>query len=80
MHPIAGNRGKEPIIPDNVDTPANDELSSSSSPSSSLSLVKNARESKKAKSYKKPLHLPTFSNVVSEASSRVRRKAGRRQN
>ena len=45
MHPIARNRGKKPIIPDNVDTPVDDELSSTSSPSLSLSPVKNARES-----------------------------------
>ena len=28
MHPISCNRGKEPIIPDDVDTPTDDELSS----------------------------------------------------
>ena len=27
MHPIARNRGKDPIIPDDVNTPADDELS-----------------------------------------------------
>ena len=59
---------------------ANDELSSSNSPSFSLSLAKNARESTKAKSRKKPLHHPAFSDVINGASSRARREAGRRQN
>ena len=40
MHLIARDRRKEPIIPDDVDTPADDELSSSSSTSLSLSLAK----------------------------------------
>ena len=31
VHPIARNKGKEPIFPNDVDTPADDELSSSSS-------------------------------------------------
>ena len=40
-HPTAHDKGKEPIIPYDVDTPANDELSSSSSPN--LSPSKNSR-------------------------------------
>ena len=40
MHPIARNKGKEPIVSDNVDTPVDDELSSTNSPSSSLSAGK----------------------------------------
>ena len=47
VHPIASNKGKEPIIPDNVDTLAYDELSSSNSPSLSLSPVKNARKTQR---------------------------------
>ena len=58
VHLISYNRGKEPIIPDDVNTPANDELSSGNSPSLILSLTKNARESK-AKSHKRPSHHPT---------------------
>ena len=50
VHLIARNRGKEPIIPNDVDTLANDELSSGNSPTLSLSLAKKARESIKAKS------------------------------
>ena len=78
MHLIACNRGKELIIPDDVDTPTDDELSSSSSPYLSLSLAKNARESTKAKSRKRDSHLLAFSNAVSGASSRARREGGRR--
>ena len=68
MHPIARNRGKEPFIPNDVDTPTDDELSSGSSSSLSLSPVKNARESTKAKSHKRPSHHLAFSDVVSGAS------------
>ena len=78
VHPITRNRGKEPIIPDDVDTPVDDELSSGSSPSLSLSLTKNARESTKARSHKRPSHHPAFSDVVSGASRRARREAGKR--
>ena len=49
VHPISHNRGKEPIILDDLNTPADDELSSGNSPSLSLSLTKNARGSTKAK-------------------------------
>ena len=78
VHPIACNRGKEPIIPDDVDTTTNDELSSGSSPSLSLSPTKNAHESTKAKSHKKPLHHPAFSDVISGASCKARKEVGRR--
>ena len=80
MHPITGNRGKEPVIPNNVNTPADDELSSGSSPSLSLLSTKNARDSTKAKLNKKPLHHPAFSDAISGVSCRARRKVGRRQN
>ena len=76
VHPITHNRWKEPIIPDDVDILANDELSSSSSPSLSLSLAKNARESTKAKSHKRPLQLLALSG----AFYRARREARKRQN
>ena len=78
VHPIACNRGKELVISDDVDTPIDDELSSSSSPSWSLSLAKNARESTKARSHKRPSHHPAFSVAVSGKSHRARREAGRR--
>ena len=80
VHPISRNRGKKPVILDNVDTLTDDELSSGSSPSLSLSPAKNARESAKAISRKRPSHCPAFSDAVSGASSRARREAGRRQN
>ena len=80
MHPIARNKGKEPVISNNVNTLVNDELYSSSSPSLSLSPTKNARESTKAKSCKKPSHHLAFSDAISGASRRARREAGRRQN
>ena len=79
MYPIARNRGKEPIIPNDVNTPGDDELSSSSSPSLSLSPAKDARESLNARSHKRPLYHPTFNDVVSGASRKARREAGRRQ-
>ena len=77
---IARNKGNELVILDDVDTPADDELSSGSSLSLSLSLVKNARESTKAKSCKRPSYLLALNNVVSSASRRVRREGERRQN
>ena len=80
MHSITRNRGKELIIPDNVDTLADDELSSDSSPSLSLSLAKNARESVKAKLRKRRSHHPAFNEAVSGVSCRVRRYVTRRQN
>ena len=80
MHLIAHDRGKEPIIPDDVDIPTDDDLSSSSSPSLSLSSAKIARENAKAKSRKRPLHHPTSNNVISGASHKARREATRRQN
>ena len=78
VHPIARNRGKEPIIPDDVDTPAYDELSLGSSPSLSLSPTKNARESIKAKSCKKPSHHLAFSDVISGTFHRAKRETSKR--
>ena len=78
--PTSRNKGKEPAVPDDVDTSANNELSSSSSPSLSLSPTKNTREGAKAKSRKRPAHHSTFSNVVSGTSRRARRGTSRRQN
>ena len=42
---ITHNKGKEPVIPSNVDTPVNDELSSANSPPLGLSPAKNTRPS-----------------------------------
>ena len=80
MHPTSPNKGKELIIPDNVNILADYELSSGSSPSLSLSLGKDARGSINAKSRKRLSHHLTFSDAVSGASCRVRREVGRRQN
>ena len=77
--PIASDKEKEPISPNDVDTPTDDEISSSSSLSLSLSPAKNARDNTKTRSRKRPLPRPAFSDVVSEASRRVRREADRRQ-
>ena len=76
MHPIAHNKGKELIVPDDVDTLADDELSSENSPSLSISLEKNTR----TKSHKRTSHRLAFSNAVSGASSQAKRKARRGQN
>ena len=80
VHPIPNNKGKEPIIPNDVDTLADDELSSGSSPSFSLSSTNNARESANAKSRKRPSHYPAFSDAVSGPSRRARWETSRRQN
>ena len=79
-HPIACNKGKEPIVPNDVDTPAGDELSSGSSPSLSLSLAKNARDNTKAKLRKRPSHHLAFNDAISGTSYRARREASRGQN
>ena len=79
-HSITSKREKEPIILDDVDTLTDDELSSSSSPSLSLSPTKNAWENAKVKSRKSLSHHPAFSNAVSGASRRARRETSRRQN
>ena len=79
-YPITRNKGKEPIILDDVDTSTDDELSSSSSPSLSLSLKKNAQENAKVKSCKRPSHHLAFRDVVNGTSRRVRRETSKRQN
>ena len=56
-HPTACNKGKELVVLDNVDTPAEDELSSSSSPD--LSLAKSNR----ARSRQRCTHCLAFSNL-----------------
>ena len=76
LHPVPRNRGKEPIIPDEADAPADDELSSGSSPPLGLSLAKNTR----VKLRKRTSHCPAFNDVVSGASRRARREVGRGQN
>ena len=55
-------------------------MSSGSSPSLSLSSTKNARESAKAKSHKRPSHHLAFSDAVSGASLRAKKERSRGQN
>ena len=55
-----------------------DELSSGSFPSLNLSSTKNTRESTRTISCKRPSPHPAFNDVVSGASRRARREAGRR--
>ena len=75
MHPIVGNKRKESIVPDDVDTPANDELSLGSSRSLSLSLAKNIR----ANSRERPrIALPsTISLVAHPAGQEEKQTRGR---
>ena len=79
MQPISRDKGKGPIPFDDDDTPADDELSSGSSASLNLSSVKNARESTRTRSCKRPSPHLAFSDAVSSASRRARREAGKRQ-
>ena len=72
------NRGKEPFILNGVETPTNDELSSGSSSSLSLSSAKDTRGSTKTNSHKRPSQHHDFSDVVSGASLKARREAGKR--
>ena len=76
MHPVARNKGKEPIVPNDVDAQADDELSSGRSPSRTPSLGLLLVRNKRAKSGKRPSHSPAFSHIVSGAFRRVRREAG----
>ena len=62
--PIAHDKGKEPIVPKDVDTPADDKLSSGSPLSLSLSSAKNSRESTKTRSCRRPSRHPAFSDLV----------------
>ena len=77
--PITRDKGKGPIVPDNVDTPMDDELSSGNSLSLNLSLTKNTRESIRTRFRKRPSSHLAFSDAISGASGKARREAGRRQ-
>ena len=73
-HSIARDKGKEPIVPNNVDTPTDNELSSSNLPD--LSLAKSSR----ARLRQRCSHRPAFSNAVSGTLRRARKKVSRGQN
>ena len=72
--PTSHHKGKEPIIPSDVDTPVDDELSSGSSPN--LSPAKSSR----ARTCQRHLHHPAFSNADYGMFRRARREIGRGQN
>ena len=74
MQPIACNKGKGLLVPDNFDTLENDELSLGSSPSLNLSLAMNTQKSTRTRSYKRPSPHLTFSDAVSGASRRATKK------
>ena len=73
-HPTARDKGNETIVPDNVDTPKNDELSSGSLPN--LSPIKSS----KARSCQRHSHCLAFSNADNGTFCRVRRETGRGKN
>ena len=75
---ITCDKRKGPIVPDNVNTPADNELSSGSSPSLNLSLAKNTRESIRIRSRKRPSPHHAFSDAISSASRKARREVSRR--
>ena len=73
-HPIARDKGKEPIVPDDVDTPADDELYSSGS----LNLPPT--KSSRTRSCQRHSYRPAFSNTDNGTFRLVRREIGRGQN
>ena len=76
--PIACDKGKGLFAPNDDDTPADNELSSGSSPSLNISSAKNTYESIRTKSRKRPSPHPAFSDDASGASCKARREVGRR--
>ena len=76
--PITHDKGKGVIVPNNIDTPGDDELSLGNSPSLNLLSAKNTWESTRTRSRKRPSPHPVFSDAISGASRRVRREASRR--
>ena len=69
-HPTIRDKRKKPIIADNVDILANDELSSDRSPNPSL------EKSSKARSRQRLSHWPAFNNTNNCLLRRARREAG----
>ena len=69
---IVRNKGKEYVISDDGDVPADDELSSGRSSSMSPSPRRNARGITRAKSQRKHLHRPALSDAISGASHRAK--------
>ena len=73
-HPTAHNKGKEPIVPDNIDTLADDQLSLGSS------LNLSPAKSSKVRSHQRCSHSHAFSNADNGIFRRARREIGRGQN
>ena len=73
-HSIARNKGNELIVPDNIDSPRDGELSPGNSPD--LSPAKSS----KAKSRQRHSHRYAFNNSDSGTFRRVRRETGRGKN
>ena len=72
-YPITRNKGKEPVIPSDVDTLANDELSLGSSPHLGLSPAKNTR----ARLRKGPcIALPSAKPLVTRPAEQREKQAG----
>ena len=69
----ARDKGKEPIVPDDVDTPANDDLSLSSSPNLFSAKRSNAR------SRQRHFHCLAFSNADNGTFRQVRKEIGQGQ-
>ena len=72
-HPIVHDKEKKPIVPDDADTPADDELSSDSLPNPS------SAKNNKARSRQTNSLIPAFSNTNNGLLRRSRREAGREQ-
>ena len=70
-HLTASGKGKKPIVPNDVDTLADDELPSGSSPN--LSPAKSSKD----RSRKRHLHCLAFSNADNGTFRRARREIGR---
>ena len=68
---ITRNKGKGPVVPGDIDTLVDDELSSGSSPSLNLSLAKNTQESTRTRSRNRLSPHPAFSDAISGASRRA---------
>ena len=79
-HPIARNKGKEPITYSDDYALIDDELSFGRSPSTSPPQGRNARGRTRTKSRRKHWHCPALSDAVSCASLRAREESDRRQN
>ena len=72
-HLTVSDKGKKPIVPDNIDTPADDELSSGGSPNLS------PEKSNRARLRQRHSHRPAFNNTDNGLLHRARGETGRKQ-